>query len=351
MATPKKRKNGKWTMQVYVGTDPDGKRKYKRVTADTKVACQYLAAQIRQEGVPETPVPMTVRQAVEKYIDSIENVISPNTLRGYRTILRNGYPDLMAMDVSLVDNLALQEAVNKEMTRISKKTGDPVKPKTVTNGHGLITAALKKICGKEYDVTLPQRLVVIKEFPEVADIVAAVRGTSSELPCLLAAWLGLRMEEIKGLDCSSIRSGVLHIEQTRVYTDGHEVVRPYAKNDKSIRNLKIPKRIKALIFELETYRRFAETGEDGPLILTPRNRIYKRWKKIATAHGWNMTFHDLRAVNASVGLVLGVPNKYMQQRNGYKTDYTLKTVYQQLFDSARLEADKKIDEYFEDLFD
>lgn len=349
MATPKKKKNGKWTVQVYLGTDPDGKRIYKRVTADTKVACQYLAAQIRQYGVPETPAAMTVREVVERYVRSIENVISPNTLRGYETILRNYYQDLMETDINALDNMAMQAAVNKEATRISKRSGRPVSPKTIANGYGLIATALKKVSGMEFDVKLPQKVVKIKEFPEVSEIVEAVRGTSSELPCLLAAWLGLRMGEVKGIDCSCVKNGVLHIKQTRAYVDGHEVLRPYAKNDKSIRNLNVPPYIMALIKRTETFQRYAKTGEDGPLLTAPRNRIYKRWKKIATEHGWQMTFHDLRAVNASLGLVLGIPDKYMQQRNGYKTDHTLKTVYQQLFASERLQADRLIDDYFEQL--
>ena len=347
MATPKKRKNGKWTMQVYVGTDPDGKRKYKRVTADTKVACQYLAAQIRQEGVPETPDAMSVRDAVERYISSIENVISPNTLRGYETILNNYFQDLMGMDVADVDNLTMQEAINRESLRISYKSKKPVSPKTIANGYGLISTAMKKVCGKVYDVKLPQQIVRIKEFPELPEIIEAVRDTTSELPVLLAAWLGMRMGEIKGLDCSCIRNGVLHIEQTRVYKDGHEVVKPTAKNDTSIRNIPVRPYLVRLIESTEEYKKYRETGENGPLITTPRNRIYKRWKKIAKDHGWNMSFHDLRAVNVSIALVLGIPEKYTMQRDGFKTNSTLRKRYQQFFPESRKEADRKIDEYFE----
>ena len=62
-----------------------------------------------------------------------------------------------------------------------------------------------------------------------------------------------------------------------------------------------------------------------------------------------MTFHDLRAVNASIALILGVPDKYMMQRNGYKTDYTYKKTYQQTFSSNRRAADRMIDEYFEQI--
>ena len=80
-------------------------------------------------------------------------------------------------------------------------------------------------------------------------------------------------------------------------------------------------------------------------------QIYKRWKKICAEHGWDMTFHDLRAVSASIGLYLGVPDRYMQERGGWKTDRIMKTVYQQTFAKGRLEADASINSYFESIIE
>ena len=348
MATPKKQKNGRWRVQVYIGTTPEGKSIIRTVTADTKAECMYKASVLKHEGITEIHDKITVREAVEQYIISIENVISPNTLRGYNTILNNYFKQLMEWPVDKLTNLTVQAAINEESKRITRR-GNQISPKAIQNGYGLIETALRKVCGRTFDVKLPQLNVKIKEFPEPEEIVQAIRGTNSELPCLLAMWLGLRMGEVKGLDCSSVRDGVLHIEQTRIYKDGKELVKPTAKNDKSIRNIQIPPYLLVLIERSEEYKNYKRTGKNGPLIPTPRNRIYKRWKKIAEAHGWEMTFHDLRAVNASIALILGVPDKYMMQRNGYKTDYTYKKTYQQTFSSNRRAADRMIDEYFEQM--
>ncbi len=349
MATPKKMKNGKWTMQVYIGTAKDGKRVYKRVTANTKDLVKYKAAQIRAQGIKEEKEIRTVRTVVYEYISSVEAVISPTTLRGYYVAYNNGFKHLMDVDINELDNAAMQKAVNIEAQRITKK-GKVISPKTISNEYGLIEAALKRMCGMTFQVKLPQVPVKIKEFPDPKEIIDAIKGTSSELPCLLAMWMGLRMGEVKGIDCKAIRDGILHVEQTRVYKDGHEVVKQTAKNDTSIRNIALPPKLMQLIENTETYKNYRQTGENQPLILTPRNRIYKRWKKIALEHGWNMSFHDLRAVNASVGIILGIPDKYMMNRNGYKTDYTLKKRYQQLFDTERKIVDQRIDDYFDQLF-
>ena len=346
MQIPKKQKNGRWRVQVYIGKTPAGKSIIKTITADSKTECMYKASMLKHEGVPEAYGKITVRTAIEQYIYSIENVISPNTLRGYKTILNNYFKHLMDWPVDKLTNLTMQTAINEESKRITKN-GTQISPKSIQNGYGLISTALRKVCGKTFDVKLPQLQVKIKEFPEPEDIAQAIRGTNSELPCLLAMWMGMRIGEIKGLDCSSVRDGVLHIEQTRIYKDGHELVKPTAKNDKSIRNISIPAYVLKLIENTDEYKRYKKTGEDGPLISTTRNRIYKRWKKIAKDHEWEMTFHDLRAVNASVALILGVPDKYMMQRNGYKTDSTYKRIYQQTFSSSRKAADRMIDEYFE----
>jgi integrase len=63
-------------------------------------------------------------------------------------------------------------------------------------------------------------------------------------------------------------------------------------------------------------------------------------------NGIEMTFHDLRHLNASIMLMLGIPDKYAMERGGWSTDNVLKSVYQQTFSSERQKIDKIIDGYF-----
>ena len=62
-----------------------------------------------------------------------------------------------------------------------------------------------------------------------------------------------------------------------------------------------------------------------------------------------MTFHDLRHVSASTMEMLGVPDKYKQERGGWATGSTMKSVYIQAFNPVRREYDQKIDDYFENI--
>ena len=57
-------------------------------------------------------------------------------------------------------------------------------------------------------------------------------------------------------------------------------------------------------------------------------------------------FHDLRHINASVMLALGVPNKYAQERMGHATDNMLKTVYQHTMSAEQAAVAQKVDDYF-----
>ena len=62
-----------------------------------------------------------------------------------------------------------------------------------------------------------------------------------------------------------------------------------------------------------------------------------------------MRFHDLRHLNASVMLQLGIPDKYAMERGGWSTNQTLKNVYQHTFSAERQIVDDKIDQFFENI--
>ena len=74
--------------------------------------------------------------------------------------------------------------------------------------------------------------------------------------------------------------------------------------------------------------------------------MYSRFKRLMNRNGIDITFHDLRHLNASVMLMLGVPDKYAMERGGWATDNILKSVYQQTFSSERKKVDAIIDGYF-----
>ena len=79
--------------------------------------------------------------------------------------------------------------------------------------------------------------------------------------------------------------------------------------------------------------------------------IYKRFKRKMIRLGYpDATFHDLRHLNASVMLMLGIPDKYAMERGGWSNTATLKNVYQETFTPEREKVDNIIDNYFSTLY-
>ena len=60
-------------------------------------------------------------------------------------------------------------------------------------------------------------------------------------------------------------------------------------------------------------------------------------------------FHDLRHINASVGLQLGVPDKYMMERNGWSSKETMVYRYEHTFSAEKAATDAAINAYFDGL--
>ena len=341
MATPKKLKSGKWSIRVYIGKDESGKRVYKRITAPTKVEVVYEAARLHQEGYVEPKRIVTLGECIDSYIKSC-SFLSPTTLSGYEKIRRTMFQGIMDEDI---ESLPLQKAINAESRRVSRR-GTKVSPKSIRNAYGLVSAALRAYDIK-YDVKLPEDEPKFVELPEPEAVIQAVRGSDIELPCMLAMWLSLSMSEIRGLRYSSIRNGCLYIDQVVVDVDGAMVEKKKAKVRSRNRVLALPAYIRKLISDTTWYDEY-ERGEipDRYLIeMRQEYQIRRRLNKLVP----RITFHQLRHMNASVMLQLGVPDKYAMERGGWSTPHTMKSVYQHTFSAERKKVDASVDAYFEQI--
>lgn len=134
MATAKKLPSGSYRVNLYIGKGADGKRKYKSFTAETKKAAEFLAAQYNQFRSEADSNSLILRAAVENYIESKKNVISPSTLRSYRAIMQNDVPQLMNSKIKDITPQQVQSVFNIFAVDHS--------PKTCRNVHGLVSAVL-----------------------------------------------------------------------------------------------------------------------------------------------------------------------------------------------------------------
>lgn len=338
MAKAKKLPSGNWRIRISIGKDENGKYVYKSFTAETKKEAEYIASEYLVKH-KEKPNNMTVGEAIDRYISSKENILSPTSIASYREIRRNRLQSLMCIPLKDLSQVAVQRAVNLEAKTKS--------PKTVISAHGLLSSAL----GMFYPdfvlrTTLPKRQNQIKEILEPSEIIEVVKGTEIEIPVLLALWLGLRMSEIRGIKYSSIKDGYLTINNVIVTVDGKPVEKSSTKTVGSTRILKLPQ---VLLNLIENQQR---TSDSEYVTTLSGQAIYKRFSRLLKRSGLpHMRFHDLRHLNASVMLKLGIQDKYAMERGGWTTTSTLKNVYQHTFSSEREKADALVDDYFLGIYD
>ncbi len=333
MATAKKLPSGSWRVRVYIGDDSNGKHIYKSFTAGTKKEAEFLAAEYNLKR-KEKPKDVTVGDAIDGYISNKDGVLSPSTIVGYRNIRKNQFQELMDIPLSKLTSIMVQAAVNRASRRLSAKS--------VRNAHGLLASAITMYMPDFiFRTTLPAKEHKVKTLPTPKQIIDAVKGTDIELPAMLAMWLSLRMSEVRGIRYKDIKDGVLTIRNVRIAMAG-QIEKEKTKTFHSTRQLVIPERILNMI------------GEGKPndyVVDMAASTIYKHFvNAVFESTGQHMTFHDLRHVNASIMLALGIPDKYAMERGGWATNSTLKSVYQHTFTEERLATDQKIDTYIEGLF-
>jgi len=347
MAKAKKLPSGNWRVQVFAGYKKDEHGRYllspttgkkiadhESITAPSKSEVEYLAAQYKVDrDASTTQTGFTVRQAMEQYVASRSNVLSPSTVQGYRKIIRNNLQSIMDIKIKKLTAQDVQNAVNSDAETLAAKT--------VINAHNFLSAVLCKYKPRmKLDTSLPARKKVIKRLPLPQKIFDAVHGTEIELPVLLAMWLSFTVSEIKGIRKSDISDGIITLNRVMVDSEHGTVVKDQMKEYERTRQHVVPPYIMELI----------DKRDGDCLVPFSRQKVYRLWMKAVRASGLpHITFHDLRHVNASVMHLLGVPDKYAMERGGWKTDATMKAVYQNVFSDERLEVDKKVDSYFENI--
>lgn len=318
---------GVYRCQVMV----NGKR-ISVIENDAKTAqAKAMALQAGLMEQEKKPLSISLGQAIDRYIESKDSVLSPSTIAGCKKQRRNTFQSLMNVQLRDLTQEAIQKAVNS-MAKVKS-------PKYVKNAHGLLSAVLGVYRpDMTLHTTLPQNRkyeIAIPTTEEVDTIAEFVKEKKFELPFLLGAWLGLRTTKIRGLTWDCVSKDSIHVKQALV--DG--VDGPTLKLTKTYsgdKKLKKPPYIKELI------ERQPKTD-----IHYNRNQLYKCLERACKSCGiQRYRFHDLRHYQASVMLMLGVPDKYAMQRMGHASTNMLKNVYQHTMASKEKEVSAQIDDFF-----
>ena len=342
MATPKKRGN-KFRVRVYTGTDKEGKKIYRSVTANTKREAERLAAEIRIDY--EYREDLTFGDAVQRYIDSKSNVLSPSTLRGYVGIRRNY--------VELIKDIRLSRITNEDLQRQINEIAKDHSPKTVANVRGLISSVMKMFVPTFHvDIKVPPKIKREKRIPTDEEVrklleVASIEQRPDEFPIILAAFGSLRRGEISALYPDSIYDD--HITIRRDYVlDEHEkwVLKDRPKSDAGYRDVPLPKEV---IDRLQALVKGQKPGKDafGIIGITP-NMIYEYFRGTMKKAGLSgFDFHSLRHYFATMMHEHGIPDKTIAKIGGWEDISTLQKIYQHSTKTAEEAAAETIREQFE----
>lgn len=335
MASTQRTESGKWTSRVYVGTK-DGKRQYKRFTADTKKEVERMAnLYLLNNQTPKYECEYTVREAMESYIASKKNILSPSTVAGYEKIKRNWLQSLLDIKIKDLTKEIIQKAVNEDSANHS--------PKTVRNSVGLLTSSLA-MYGYKVETTLPQKKKVEIVIPTDEEMNALCEKASDFgilAPVMLASYMGLRRSEISAIvleEDMDRQKNVLHISKAIVVGSDNRYVLKGTKTTESTRVVPIPQIVRPVLEEM------IQDKKKMPSI----NYIEKNFIKLRDSLGLNhITFHSLRHYFASTLVVLDVPDFYAMKLMGHNSDRMLKSVYQHIKQDYMDSVAQKIDLAFE----
>ena len=325
MKVPKARKlkSGSWFIQLRLGGESIP------ITARTEKECvrqaQFLKAEYkagkREAPPPKEPKLPTLGEAVDSYIAKRDAVLSPSTIRGYKTIRKTRFSAMMDKSLSDIADEDWQTACNTEV----KET--LCSAKTLKNAWGLISSVLMETTGRQPPrVKLPQVIPNERPFLEPEQIrpfIEAVRGTAIEIPALLAL-SSLRRSEILGLHWESIdlKKKTILVKGAMVYNSENQLMQKKEnKNRSSVRIVPI------MIDELFTALDSCQLPNGLVTSLAP-NTIQRGIDRICRANGFpEVGIHGLRHSFVSLAYHLNVPEKIVMDIGGWSDYQTMRKIY------------------------
>lgn len=311
---PRKLPSGNYFIQLRLGGESIS------ITAPTAKECKDKAALVKAQHKVNQPKqkrvtkPLTLGKAIDKYINEKSNTLSPSTIRGYDTIRRTRFKNIM--DKSMT-NVSWQKAVNDEALLCS--------PKTLKNAWGLVNSVLKSN-GIVVEVTLPQVPVADKKYltpEEIKVFIKAVKDKPCAIPALLALH-SMRRSEILALDWSHIdlKKKDIYVKGAMVYDKEHNLVdKPTNKNRSSTRHIPI------MIPELYDLLSAVE-DKQGKVVTRMPNKLWYDINKVCRDNRLpEVGCHGLRHSFASLAYHLGMPEMVAMEIGGWSDYTTMRNIY------------------------
>lgn len=276
---------------------------------------------------------MTFTEAYLAYVNVKSNVMSPSTLRTYKTTFNAIPANFQEMLITDITEIDVQKVINDYSVNHA--------PKTTKNVYGFITAILGLYRPQLIlHCKLPQQIKKEPYLPTESDIKAIfeyIKGSQFEIAIKLAAY-GLRRSEICALTLDDLDGCTLTINKAIVLNQNKEWITKTTKTVESTRQIDISAELADLIREHGIY-------EGHP------NSIGKYLNRVQDALGIpRFGIHKMRHFYASYSHSLGIPDKYIMEAGGWKTNTVLNQVYKHAMADKNREMQKIVSDKIAGLF-
>lgn len=324
--------SGNWRVNLYLGK-VGGKDIRRSITGKTKKEAEQNAARFMLENhLDDTP--MTVAEAVDKYIKDASVSLSPATIRGYRTIERNYISGIASYMADKIKRDDIQNWVNTLARSYS--------PKTVRNAYGLIRSAICAVRpGFTLQAKLPAKDAEIILIPTEEEVQLMLDNSSGllRLCIMLGAFGSLRRGEIIYLRYRDIKGEYIHIHGDVVPSayNGGWIEKDHAKTAKSNRTVRVPSFVAEAL----------GTGEPDQKVV-PHNPDWITHNFLALMRQLDLPyhFHLLRHFFASSLIAQGIPKDYIQALGGWEAGGSLDKVYTHIMQTSKNNFNDKVTDYF-----
>lgn len=322
-----KTKSGKYHTTVCIGRDLRGKRVYRSITADSVAMLKQMKAELKCSVTHGDASKIDFKSALDALIASKENVLSANTMKGYRMIY-NAVEPLYDLDVQKMTAMDVQGFINDYASTHS--------PKSCANVNALIMQTIGTVREVNWKIKLPQKKKYDPSVPSAEHVKLMLDNTKGgfRLAIMLAAYGPMRRGEVCALRYKDIDKNTVHVHATITQYRGYEY-KDTPKSAAGDRYIDYPKKV------------IKEIGHGDPedyVVGIMPDGLYRRFKNLCRKLKLpDYRFHDLRVFGASWLHSLGYSNAYIMQRGGWETESTLVGVYRKNMETDE-ELMKKIEE-------
>ena len=317
---PRQLPSGKWFIQL--------RAEKQSITESTADLCVAKAKAIRAGFLAQntSPAKLTLSQAIDRYIESRRNVLSPSTIRGYRIIQRNHFPALM--------NKAINPATDWQF-HVNQESKD-FSPKTMRNAWRFIATILRENNIMPPRVLLPQPIqndLPWLDYTQIAAFLAAIKDQPCELAALLAL-SSMRRSEICALTGNGISADFKHITVHGAKVPGEDARFVIKETNKNVSSQRV---VPVLIPRLDELLRLIPRNDDYIITVSP-NTLAKQINRACEKNSLpRVGLHGLRRSFVSLGYHLKMSEQEIMEIGGW-SDY--KTVHKHYLKLAALDKQK-----------